>query len=170
MTDEPFLETQESRGPSEEAPSIEDRIGRLVREQPYAILCTQGEGQPYGSLVAIATTDDLASMVFATPRATRKYRLLMECDHVAVVIDSRSRKCHDMMEIEACTVTGRVTELVDADELSRFSELLLARHSQLKEFLASPSTALFRVDVVRYFHVSRFQEVRQWAPPSGSSR
>ncbi|MDO8834221.1 MAG: pyridoxamine 5'-phosphate oxidase family protein, partial [Vicinamibacterales bacterium] len=54
-------------------------IRRLLDGQRYGVLCTQGQGQPYGSLVAYATTPDLDSAVFATQKATRKYRLLSEC-------------------------------------------------------------------------------------------
>jgi nitroimidazol reductase NimA-like FMN-containing flavoprotein (pyridoxamine 5'-phosphate oxidase superfamily) len=169
VSDEPLVEADQSAGSNEEGLPIEERIRQLIGEQAYAVLCTQAEGQPYGSLVAFSATEDLTSMVFATPRATRKYRLLSECDHVALVIDSRPRQCDDMMQIEALTSTGRATEVTQAEELERCARLLLARHGQLKGFVASPSTALFRVDIVRYFHVSRFQEVRQWMPPSGSS-
>jgi len=48
------------------------KIRRLVDSQPFAVLCTQGQGQPYGSLVAYAPTEDLANAVFATSKATRK--------------------------------------------------------------------------------------------------
>jgi heme iron utilization protein len=65
-------------------------IRRLVDGQLYGVLCTQGQGQPYGSLVAYAMTPDLDSAVFATQKATRKYRLLSGCAHVALVVDNRS--------------------------------------------------------------------------------
>jgi nitroimidazol reductase NimA-like FMN-containing flavoprotein (pyridoxamine 5'-phosphate oxidase superfamily) len=170
MTDEPSPGVQGSPAISEETSSVKARIRNLLGEQPYAVLCTQGEGQPYGSLVAFAATDELASIVFATPKATRKYRLLSECDHVALVIDSRSGQSDDMMQIEAVTATGRAAEVTESADFEHFSQLLIARHAQLKDFVASPTTAVFRVDVVRYFHVTRFQEVREWIPALGSSR
>jgi hypothetical protein len=169
VTDEPLLQADESPGVSKGDPPLKNVIGRLLGEQPYAVLCTQGEGQPYGSLVALAVTDDLKAMVFTTPKATRKYRLLCQCDHVALVVDSRSTQSDDMMQIEALTATGRATEMTDSEDIARYSRLLLARHVQLGSFVAAPSTALFRVDVVRYFHVTRFQEVREWKPTRGSS-
>ena len=169
MTDEPLLQADESPGSSKAELPLKAVIGRLLGEQPYAVLCTQGEGQPYGSLVALAATDDLTSMFFATPKATRKYRLLCQCDHVALVVDSRSTQSDDMMQIEALTITGRATEVTDSEDVERCSHLLLGRHPQLKSFVAAPSTALFQVEVVRYFHVTRFQEVREWKPTRGSS-
>jgi hypothetical protein len=146
---------------------LRDQIERLVNEQPYAVLCTQGAGQPYGSLVALAVTEDLSSAVFATPITTRKYRLLCDCGHVALVLDSRSRSIEDMMEIEAITAPGRARQVTPGGEFEHEAALLLGRHPQLELFVRSPTTALFHVDIIRYFHVTRFQEVRQWTPRGG---
>jgi len=72
---------------------------------------TQAGGQPYGSLVGFAFSEDLKSFVFATPMATRKYRLLTECDHVALLVDNRGRFPDDMMQVSAVTVTGRASQV-----------------------------------------------------------
>jgi len=169
MTDEPLLESDPTpdKATAAEHPPLADRIAQLVQQQPYAVLCTQGQGQPYGSLVALAVTDDLTSAVFATPRSTRKYRLLTGCDHVALVIDSRSSSSADMMNIEAVTATGRAALVTTGLELEYWSDLLTRRHHQLASFVNSPTTAVFRVDILRYFHVTHFQEVRQWIPSRG---
>jgi nitroimidazol reductase NimA-like FMN-containing flavoprotein (pyridoxamine 5'-phosphate oxidase superfamily) len=148
--------------------STPDRIRKLLTGQPYAVLCTQGQSQPYGSLVAFAASEDLRTLVFSTPVATRKYRLLTECEHVALLIDSRSASPEDMMSIEAVTVTGHAHVIPAGTEFDRWAGLLTARHPHLAAFVKAESTALVRVDVVRYFHVCRFQEVRQWVP-SGDS-
>ncbi len=50
---------------------LDGKIRPLVETQPFAVLCTQGQGRPYGSLVAYAMTQDLAHAVFATPKAVR---------------------------------------------------------------------------------------------------
>ena len=41
---------------------------------------------------------------------------------------------------------------------------LLARHPQLRAFVAADSSALFQIEIIRFFHVVRFQEVQQWVP------
>ena len=171
MADEPLLESVPSGKPSGIASTadhaVRQEIECLIREQPYAVLCTQGGGQPYGSLVALAVSDDLGAAVFATPMTTRKYRLLCDCEHVALVLDSRSRSSEDMMQIEALTATGRARQVTPGAEFERQAGLLLSRHPQLELFVRSPTTALFHVDIIRYFHVTRFQEVRQWTPRGG---
>ena len=156
-----------SDGPAASGNSQEglDRtIKRLVESQPFGVLCTQGQGQPYGSLVAYAMTQDLAHAVFATPKATRKFRLLSECDHVALVIDNRPEFPDQLMAVEAVTATGRASMVEEGDEFERWARLLIERHAYLAKFVRSASCGLFRIRIVRYFHVSRFQEVRQWVP------
>jgi nitroimidazol reductase NimA-like FMN-containing flavoprotein (pyridoxamine 5'-phosphate oxidase superfamily) len=168
MHDEPVLGL-EFDAPLNQEPTegtvVED-IQTLVSAQPFAVLCTQGDGQPYGSVVAYAFDDDLKSFVFATPRATRKYRLLSECNRVALVVDNRGEYPEDMMKVGAVTITGKAHELEPGLALAKWARLLTARHPYLQTFVGSPSTALFRVDTVRFLHVTRFQEVRQWIPAS----
>ena len=147
-------------------PRLAERIRRLVTEQPYGVLCTQGQRQPYGSLVAFAFSDDLSYAVFATPVATRKYRLLSECDHIALVVDNRPQYPDDMMKVEAVTATGSTTEVERGTRFEQYSKLLTNRHPQLASFVKASSCALFRIDIFRFFHVTRFQEVGEWAPPS----
>ena len=165
-SDEPiFGERAETEQKQNSEPPLADKIRELVTAQPYAVLCVQGEGQPYGALVAFAFSDDLRQAVFSTPVTTRKFRLLSECDHVALVIDNRPNRGEELMEIEAVTATGRSVLLNRDGEFNCWAELLTAKHPYLKSVLKAETTALIRVDIVRYFHVVRFQEVRQWIPP-----
>jgi hypothetical protein len=147
-------------------PAIREQIRTLLDDQPFAVLCTQGGGQPYGSVVAFAVSEDLSAVIFATPVATWKYRLLSKCDRVALVIDSRARFPDDMMKVEAITATGRAVQLDPGPEFDRSADLLAIRHPQLKRFVVSPSSALFRIDIQRYLHVTRFQEAHEWIPAS----
>jgi len=156
--------------PSDETdnPTLPQRIRLLFERERFAVLSTQGEGQPYASLIAFTISEDLSTAVFATPTATRKYHLLMNCDRVAFLVDSRSRGEKDMMKIEAITATGRATCLAPGPERDLWAGLHVEHHPHLESFVQSPSCALFRIDIIRYFHVGRFQEVSQWRPPRNS--
>ncbi len=149
--------------PSSDA-TLRGEIRHLVTMQDYAVLCVQGSGQPYGALVAYAFSDDLCHATFATPIATRKYRLLQECDRVALVIDNRPDHTDSVMDVAAVTATGRCSLIGRGKEFDHWADRLASRHAYLKSFIQAPSCALFRIDVVRFLHVVRFQEVRQWIP------
>jgi len=165
VPDEIAGEAAPDRGPDN---NIDKTIRRLLDSQLYGVLCTQGQGQPYGSLVAYAMTPDLDAAVFATQKATRKYRLLSECAHVALVIDNRSTNPDRLMDVEGVTATGHAHEMATGPEFEPWARLLTDRHPYLDTFVRSASCGLFRIDIVRYFHVTRFQEVRQWVPNSRS--
>jgi nitroimidazol reductase NimA-like FMN-containing flavoprotein (pyridoxamine 5'-phosphate oxidase superfamily) len=149
---------------SSKNPDLAERIRNLVSQQSFCILCTQGLSQSYGSLIAYAFSDDLKHFYFATPKATRKYKLLNECPRVALVIDSRCQHKDDMTQVDAVTITGKASHLQSGTDYNLGISLLKDRHPYLAAFLESASTALFRIDVMRYFHVTRFQEVSQWMP------
>jgi hypothetical protein len=99
--------------------------------------------------------------------ATRKYRLLSEHDRIALVVDDRPAHADQMMEVAAVTVTGRAREIPSGPERGACARKLVARHPQLRSFFAADSCAVFEIEVFRYIHVSRFQEVRQWVPNQG---
>jgi nitroimidazol reductase NimA-like FMN-containing flavoprotein (pyridoxamine 5'-phosphate oxidase superfamily) len=164
--DEPMLGAEFNQPPGTAAhnPGLVSRIRRLVEGQPFCVLCTQGASQPYGSLIAYAFTEDLRSYFFATQVATRKFKLLTECQRVALVVDSRCQHPDDMTQVDAVTITGRATHLESGAEHRAAADRLRDRHPYLLGFLEAASTAVFRVDVVRYLHVTRFQEVSQWIP------
>ncbi len=168
--DEPVFDSERS-GSGEHGSSrasVRERIQILVDSQPYAVLCIQGEGQPYGALVAFAFTPDLRHAVFTTPMATRKYSMLTRNDRVAMLIDNRPDRVGDFMNTEAVTVTGHAWHIDGGEEFHRWSELLLARHPYLRSFVHADTSALFQVDAVRFLHVMRFQEVSQWVPEPSS--
>jgi len=170
MTDEPVLRNlSEDRPPEPPGDEpIEARIRKLLTSQRYAVLATQGETQPYASLVAFAVTDALNVAVFATPMATRKYRLLSSCDRVALLVDDRPDHPQELMTVEAVTGTGHARQVEPGPAFERWAALLIARHPHLAAFVRAPTCALFHVAFVRFFHVTRFQEVRQWIPPAPS--
>lgn len=133
-------------------------LENLLSNQLLAVLATQGQNGPYGSLVAFAATGDLRLLLFATLRSTRKYRNILDAPKVVLVIDNRSNRETDFSRAVAVTAEGSVKETSGA-ERQEFEKLYLAKHPHLRDFLAAPACALLKVEVDRYFIVRKFQEV-----------
>ncbi len=162
---EPILRQRQTAGATQGLRrSVRDRIRKLLVSQRFAILCTQGLAQPYASIVGFAASEDLKHIYFSTPKTTRKYRLLTRCSKVAIQADNRSHFPKKFMSVESVTATGKAAEIKGRKETLAVADILLKRHPYLKSFFHSPTCALIRVRVLRYFHVSRFQEVGQWIP------
>lgn len=130
----------------------------LLKNQRLAVLSTQGEGEPYGSLVAFAAADDCGSIYFVTPRSTRKYANLIGEPRVALVIDNRSNDSDDFKEAVAATAVG-IAEEVDAEQAADAFGIYIAKHPLLKEFAAGPDSAVFKIVVRKYYVVVGIDKV-----------
>jgi len=137
---------------------IKRDLKKLLESQPLAVLATQNRGQPYASLIAFASSDDLKSLYFATTRSTRKYANLSSDSRVAVLVDNRSNKASDFRWAMAATATGKAKE-VNARKRKKALELYLDKHPHLREFVHSPTCALCEIRVQTFFVVNRFQHV-----------
>ena len=138
--------------------SMRRDLEELFTNQTLAVLSTQNEGQPYASLVAFAASEDLKSLFFATTRATRKYANLSSEPRVAMLVDSRSNEVSDFRWAMAVTATGEAEE-VEGKEKEGVSKIYLAKHPHLDDFISSPSCALLKIRVERYYVATRFQNV-----------
>ena len=141
--------------------AVSGEIKKLLEKQTLAVLATQGDGQPYTSLMAYAFTEDLRFLVFATAMSTRKHRNITGDSRVALLVDDRSNNGEDFQNAAALTIVGEACE-IGLDERDYYCDLYLKRHSSLETFLASPSTVFFKIEVYNYLLVSRFEDVVEY--------
>jgi len=91
--------------------SVPDRIRYLNSTENIAVLATWGDDTPYTSLVNFVLTHDLKTVVFATPRKTKKFRNIQRSRSVALLIDNRARTTGSLMDTEAVTIVGKARVL-----------------------------------------------------------
>ncbi|HPR51162.1 MAG TPA: pyridoxamine 5'-phosphate oxidase family protein [Deltaproteobacteria bacterium] len=137
---------------------LTEQLHELFFTQPLAVLSTAGNGQPYSNLIAFAASDDLQDLIFATTRATRKYTNIKNNARVSLLIDNRSNSVSDFHNAMAVTSTGTVSEIPE-DEKTVFLTTYLRKHPHLEEFVMSPTCALMKMKVEKYYVVRRFQNV-----------
>jgi nitroimidazol reductase NimA-like FMN-containing flavoprotein (pyridoxamine 5'-phosphate oxidase superfamily) len=130
----------------------------LFASQHTGVLATQQDGQPYTSLVAFSSSEDLKDLFFATMRATRKYANLSPDSRVSMLIDNRSNVPSDFQWAMGVTATGRAEELSDPERQTSLNAYL-AKHPHLQDFVSSPGCAFLKIRVDTYYVVTRFQKV-----------
>ena len=145
----------------ETSAEIQNRVRKLFESQKLAVVATQTGGQPYASLVAFVTSDDLRHIFFVTARTTRKFSNLISDSRVAVLINSSINQESDFHDAISITVTGNAEEIKDSERQS-ILELYLSKHPYLEDFVRSPSCALIRVTARSYYMVQNFQNVMEF--------
>jgi len=143
--------------PAEHLPILEE----LCRSQPLAALATDAGSHPYVSLVAVAVSEDLRHLYFATPRATRKWTNLTRNPQVSLLLDNRTNQVSDFRRAAAATLLGTARE-IESETRYEGLRIYVSRHPHLVDFVASPSCALFHVQIDRIYLVTRFQNVMEF--------
>jgi nitroimidazol reductase NimA-like FMN-containing flavoprotein (pyridoxamine 5'-phosphate oxidase superfamily) len=149
-----------------DAVEMQKIVQELLNSQRLAVLATLMSdqlGRPYSNLIAFAATDDLKEILFATTRATRKFKNLAEDPRVSLLMDNRSNQETDFGEASAVTVLGTAEEVM-GPEREKYLQLYLQKHPYLEEFVTAPTCALIRVKVEKFIMVTQFQEVREIYP------
>ncbi|MFC1851099.1 pyridoxamine 5'-phosphate oxidase family protein [candidate division CSSED10-310 bacterium] len=140
--------------------TVTKNVRSILEHQFLAVLATQSEGQPHTSLVGFVVTDDLHTIIFATPRATRKYQNLISNPYVALLVDTRQHQEADFHSATAVSAYGMAKEVSGADK-EKYRKLYLQKHPSLGDFVTSPTCALVVVSVRKYSMVSEFQNVQE---------
>jgi len=136
-------------------------LNKLLNSQKFGVLATQGQGQPYASLVAFVASDDFKFLAFATQRGTRKYSNMTFEPRAAILIDNRKNTAKDISSAAAVTAVGQVRKVNKTNPLC---SLLLAKHPDITDFIKSKDCAIMCLDVSSYYFVDHFQKVTEIKP------
>ncbi len=142
-------------------PRIE--VTDLLESVPLAVLATSGDDKPHTSLVAFANAGSMGRILFATNKATKKFSNIRGNSQVALLVDNRTNQVEDFIDAIAVTAHGTAVEL-EGDERRDMEEVYLAKHPHLRDFVASPSTALVMIEVSKFDIAKRFQWVMEMVP------
>ena len=129
--------------------TIKEYIEGALQTSRFAVLATEGNGQPHTSLIAITPFGSFRQLIFATYRNTLKYRNLAHNSKVAVLIESGDVNMKDLPKSIVLTIIGHTKEISIADNEAAF-QVHLKRHPQMESFMLSNDCALILVIAQSY--------------------
>jgi nitroimidazol reductase NimA-like FMN-containing flavoprotein (pyridoxamine 5'-phosphate oxidase superfamily) len=141
---------------------IPGRLRALNENQYFGVLATNDKGQPYTSLISFAMTPDLKTVIFATPKDTRKFKNILNTGKVSILIDNRSGSRKNLMATEAITVIGNARHVPKGRTRDQLAAIFLEKHPDLEAFVQSDTTALIAVKAACCIHVGKFQTISVW--------
>ena len=126
-----------------------EAIEAVLKTSGFAVLATEGNGQPHTSLIAITQFGNLRQIIFATYRNTLKYRNLSNNNKVAVLIEGAFFNLKGLKENVVLTIIGQTEEISKTDNGIYF-EAHLKRHPEMESFMLSPDCVFIRVTARKY--------------------
>ena len=141
--------------------AIKTYIEDIFKVSRFAVLATEGDGQPHASLIAITPIDGYRKLIFATYRNTRKYHNLASNGKVAVLVESIDIHRSGLQVSFVLTAFGHVEEM-ETEEENIFFKAHLERHPELLSFMQSEDCSLVRIKVDTYQVVRGIDDVEWW--------
>ncbi|MBN1143903.1 MAG: pyridoxamine 5'-phosphate oxidase family protein [Bacteroidales bacterium] len=136
-------------------------VEAALESSRFAVLATEGAGQPHASLVAITPVESYRQLIFATYRSTRKFSNLSLNRKVAVLFEVENIDKPGLQKSHVITAFGNAKEILPEDRDSAIS-VHLKRHPDLESFLHSEDCTLIVVEVETYQIVQGIDNVMWW--------
>lgn len=136
-------------------------VQQLLNATGFAILATEGGGQPHASLIAVTPFQGWRQLVFATYRDTQKYRNLLKNRRVSALVDGCKASRGGTQEGFVVTAMGHAQD-ISADQQAAALHAHLQRHPDLASFVQSPDCVLVAVAVEAYQVVRSIDDVTWW--------
>ena len=140
---------------------IKNYIEEIFKSRRFAVLATEGDGQPHASLIAVTPMEGFRKLIFATYRNTRKYHNLANNGKVAVLVESIIINRSGLQESFVLTAFGHVEE-IEVIEKNIVFEAHLERHPELLSFMKSEDCSLLQIKVDTYQVVRGIDDVEWW--------
>lgn len=142
--------------------SIKECIEGVLKTSSFAVLATEGNGQPHTSLIAISQFGNFRQIVFVTYRNTLKYLNLSQNNKVAVLIEGEYLNMKGLKESVVLTIIGHTEEIeIEIEENEAIYQAHLKRHPQMKSFMLSSDCAIIQVIAQSYQVVYGLDEI-EW--------
>lgn len=141
-----------------------ESIKEILNKESFGVLATNRYDQCSTSLISFANSDDLTTIVFATPIETKKFEMIEENENVSILIDNRSDNENNINDIIAISSLGKARILKEKEEIKKWSKVLIDKHNYLDEFINAETSSIVLVEILKYYYVSSFQEVIEWSP------
>jgi len=138
---------------------IKEYIEEVLKASRFAVLATEGDGQPHASLIAITPFGKFRQLIFATYRNTRKYRNLKHNNKVAVLIEGEYVNMNGLNESVVLTIIGHTEEISIADNGAAY-QAHLKRHPEMESLILSSDCAIIMVIARSYQVVNGIDDIR----------
>ena len=127
----------------------------------FAVIATEGKGQPHMSLIAITPVGGFRKLIFSTYRNTVKYSNLIENGKVAVLIENGECKNLNLQGNFVLTVFGHAEEIRTGNDSILLSHL--KRHPEMKSFIQSEECALIEITINAFQLVLGIEDVHWYS-------
>lgn len=139
--------------------TVKEYIESIIMSSGFAVLATEGNGQPHVSLIAITPPGNCRELLFATYRNSIKYRNIKCNNKVALLFENKDISEKEIKERVVLTIIGYTEEInISANDEAYLAHL--RRHPGMESFMLSPDCTLIKIIAQSYQVVKGIDDIR----------
>ena len=136
-------------------------LWEFLGAQKTLILATCSNSAPACNLMSFVLASAECSLALATPKETAKHEAMRHNPAVSLMaLDAPALK-QDLDRGTAVTLEGKAVEILDTSQRKEWEAAFTQANPRLEDFVKSPQSALFRVDLTRAVSVTNFQQISE---------
>jgi nitroimidazol reductase NimA-like FMN-containing flavoprotein (pyridoxamine 5'-phosphate oxidase superfamily) len=129
---------------------MNEKIAEMLQDHHLCVLCTEGGGKPYCSLMTYMLAEDQKTLYMTASADSRKFSNLKLNPNVSVLIDTRQDH-NSVTETQILSVTLEgVCVAVEPKKVEMIKKVFAVRHPELAEILRAPNCAVMGVRLKSY--------------------
>ena len=136
-------------------------LWQFLAERRTLILATCNDSVPACNLMGFVLASAECSLALATPKETAKYVAMLRNPWVSLMALDALALEQDLERGTAVTLDGEAVEIRGASEREPWEIAFTKANPRLEDFVKSPQSALFRVDLRRVVSVTNFQQLSE---------
>lgn len=138
---------------------IIEQISSILKNSKYAVLATDGDGQPHVSLIGVTWLNGYRQLIFVTYRSTHKHNNMSNNCKVAILVEGGCNNISKFQERSVITAYGHAEE-IGLNENVEILKLHLEKHQDLLHLSQSKNCALMRITIDSYQVVRGVEDVK----------
>jgi predicted phosphodiesterase len=127
------------------APEQKEKVAKLMAQENVAVLITQGDQWPTGTMQAFAETD-APELIFIMGETAEKYQNLMKRPHATVLVDTRDVGKIATFEVARASIQGVAHDVPrDSGEFETLKAVFLKKNPFEAPFFGNPALRMVRI-------------------------
>jgi hypothetical protein len=126
-------------------PEQKEKVAKLLEQEHVAVLITQGEQWPTGTMQAFAETDG-TNLIFIMGDSAEKYKNLMQRPNATVLVDTRDVGKVPTFDVARASIQGMAHDVPrDSAAFESLKAVFLKKNPFEAPFFGNPALRMVRV-------------------------
>ncbi|MGH8011063.1 MAG: pyridoxamine 5'-phosphate oxidase family protein [Candidatus Binataceae bacterium] len=133
------------------------KLAALFALEHVAVLITQGEQWPTGTMQAFAETDDL-DLLFIMVETAEKFQNMLKRPHATVLVDTRDVGNVPTFEVARASIQGVAREVARGAEWERLKAIFLKKNPFEEPFFRRDTLRMMRITPTRISYANGLRD------------